>query len=88
MEEWYTEVRRLKDESEDRILTKNICDSIYQYFTRTKIKEKTKFKERMGIEFEKFTSKLADKYSETYFNQIIRDDEFWDVTVKTMLKTE
>lgn len=85
MEEWYSKVRQLKDESEDRALTRQICESIYHYLKRTKIKEKTKFKERMGPEFDKFIGTFADKYPESTFYNIISNDDFWDYTLKLMI---
>ena len=55
MEEWNKAVRILKDESMEPNKTAQLCERIFQDLRRMKIKDKKKFYERLGPEFENFT---------------------------------
>lgn len=85
MEKWYNIVRKLQDESENKYLTRKFCEQVYQDLKNVRLREKQKFKNRMGPEFEQWTSLLADEYPRGMVEEIINDDEFW---IETMLVTQ
>jgi hypothetical protein len=82
MEEWYSKVRRLKDESEDKNKTEQFVTKVFHDLSRMKIKEKVKFKQRMGPEFENWVLHFGESYSSEFISEILGDDEFWDLTLK------
>jgi len=86
METWYTIVGNLKDESEDPYKTQLFCHQVYRELSRAKVKDKGKFKNRMGPEFEQWAAHLADENPHTIVNEILNDDEFWLETLKITLK--
>ena len=85
MEEWYSAVRNWMDQFEERQEVKSFCDHIFQELHFMKIKDKGKFKNRMGPEFEAWTKTLETKYPEDLVREIINDDKFW---LHTLLKTQ
>jgi hypothetical protein len=82
MEDWYTIVRNMKDESEQPFLTQQITHKIYRDLKTRTVKERTKFKERMGMEFNKWVATLYQLYPTDLVNQIIHDDDFWLTTLQ------
>lgn len=82
MEEWYTKVRDLKTESESTYATKRFTDKVFFDVSRMKIRDKGKFKNRMGPEFENWIAKLSTEFDGGLINSIIGDDTFWDLTLK------
>ena len=88
MEAWYSAVRKLKDESEDSKLTRDLCFHIYHdlVFTKQnrKLKEKQKFRERRGVEFDSWTTELSEGYSSRLISEVISNDEFWNETLKVV----
>jgi len=87
MEAWYTKVRLLKDESEAPYVTEKVCHKIFYDLKRSKIREKGKFKNRMGPEFETWVSSLSQRFEDypQLINAIVSDDEFWEATLKLTL---
>lgn len=81
MDKWYTIVGNLRDESEDPYKTQQFTYQVYRELRSAKIKDKGKFKNRMGPEFEQWASRLADIYSGDLVSEILSDDEFWLETV-------
>ena len=81
MEKWYDIVRKLQDESENKYLTRVFCEEVFHDLYNGRIKEKQKFKNRMGPEFEHWLAGLFEKYSEGMVRETISDDEFWDQTL-------
>jgi len=86
MEEWYSIVRELKDASEVPYKTNDLCAHIFLVLKRSKIKEKIKFKQRMGPEFEKFVADLTMDYPADMVNAVISEDDFWETTIKLTLR--
>jgi hypothetical protein len=86
METWYAIVGDLKDESEDPYKTQVFCYQVYRELSGAKVKDKGKFKNRMGPEFEQWATHLADEYPHVIVNEILNDDEFWLETLKLTLK--
>ncbi len=84
MDDWYHEVRRLREESESPYQTEKLTRLIYHTLRRSKIREKGKFKQRMGPEFEGFVNKLLESYSDEMVRQIVSDDEFWGATLNVI----
>jgi hypothetical protein len=85
MEAWYTKVRSMKDESENTYLTKRFTDKVFYDLTHVRIRDKGKFKNRMGPEFENWIESLTTQYAPELVNAIIGDDEFWNLTLKLTL---
>lgn len=86
MQAWYTMVRNLKDDSESRRQTENICNDIFHYLRRNKIKEKKKFKEHTGSEYNTFIGRITETYPSSAVEAIVQDDEFWDYTLKMVFE--
>jgi hypothetical protein len=84
MEEWYSKVRQLKDESVDDYKTEEICHRVFQDLKRLKIKDKGKFKQRMGPEFGAWTMSLHDMYRVESVAAIVNDDDFWNLTLRAV----
>ena len=84
MEEWYSKVRKLKDESADDYKTEELCHRIFQDMKRLKFKDKSKFKQRLGPEFGAWTMSLHAAFSVETVYAIVNDDEFWLLTVKNV----
>lgn len=89
MEDWYSAVRQLKDESEDPKLTRELCFHIYHDMMfiklNRKLKEKDKFRNRKGAEFEAWTTELEDEYSQELITHVLSYDPFWTETIKNTL---
>lgn len=85
MEEWYKKVRLLKDESETPYETEKLTHKIFYDLKRSKIREKGKFKNRMGPEFESWVTGLNDRFVPELVNAIVSDDEFWELTLRLTL---
>ena len=85
MEEWYRMVRNFKDDSEDSYLTQQFIYQVFRDLKRKNIKEKVKFKSRMGPEFEQCTSTLEQEFPRDLIVEILNDDEFWELTLKVAI---
>lgn len=82
MEGWYSMVRKMKDESEQPYFTETFTHQIFHELSRMRIKEKVKFRERMGAEYEQWIEELAKQYDPDFIREILEDDEFWLLTLK------
>ena len=82
MEDWYTQVRLLKDISDKAYTTEKIAHRMFYDLKKSKIREKGKFKNRMGREFEEWSERLSEEYGREFVFAIISDDEFWELTIK------
>ena len=82
MEEWYSAVRNWMDQFEERQQVKSFCDRIFQELHFLKIKDKAKFKQRVGLEFDVWSSKLEENYPKELCIEILNDDPFWELTLK------
>lgn len=85
MDEWKTTVRALKDDSEIPYKTEEITEKIYHDLKRFKIREKGKFKQRMGPEFDNWILSLSERFPKEAVKEIISDDDFWTATLKLTL---
>lgn len=85
MEQWYTIVRELKNESEIPYNTEQFANKVFHDLSRMRIRDKGKFKNRMGPEFENWVAGLANEYDPEFINAIVGDDKFWEYTVKLTL---
>ena len=81
MEKWYEIVRKLQDESENKYLTRKFCEDVFHDLMNSRIREKQKFKNRMGPEFEQWSTSLVDLYPQEMVTEILNDDEFWIQTL-------
>ena len=77
MEKFYTIIGNLKDESENPYKTQLFCHQVYRELRTSKIKDKGKFKNRMGPEFEQWVTRLTNEFGVELVSEIINDDEFW-----------
>ena len=85
MEKWYTIVRKLQDESEDKYVTRKFAERVFHELHNARIREKQKFKNRMGPEFEHWTASLVQDFGNDMVSEILNDDDFW---VETLLVTQ
>jgi hypothetical protein len=85
MEPWYTKVRDMKNESDNTYMVKRITDKVFYDLKHLRIRDKGKFKNRMGPEFENWVEGLSTQYSNEVLNAILGDDEFWNLTLKITL---
>jgi len=82
MEAWYTKVHELKDESESSYITQQITHRIFYDLKRMKVKDKGKFRQRIGPEFDGWVSNLSEVFPSSAVSEIIADDEFWNLTLQ------
>jgi hypothetical protein len=82
MEGWNKMVRSLKDESVEPNKTARLCERVFQDLKRIKIKDKKKFYERLGPEFENWALKLEEDYPSYIVVNVLNDDDFWALTLK------
>jgi hypothetical protein len=82
MDRWYSIVRTFLDESEKPFKTKQFVDRVFQDLNRLRVREKNKFKERTGIEFDSWVEKLEQDYPPLLVREILNDDDFWLETLK------
>jgi hypothetical protein len=82
MEDWYSKVRQLKDESVQPYFTEELCQRVYHDLRRMKVRDKGKFKQRMGPEFDNWIARLYQDYNPEMVKEIINDDDFWLLTLK------
>lgn len=85
MEQWYSKVRNLRDESESPSTTSRFARRVFYDLKRMKVKEKVKFKQRMGPEFENWVATLQESFANALITEILNDDEFWEQTLKLTL---
>jgi len=81
-QKWYEMLGNFKDESENSYLTQQFVFQVFRELRQAKIKEKGKFKNRMGPEFEQWSRLLEETYPKEMVNEILNDDEFWLETLK------
>ena len=84
MEKWYDIVRKLQDESENKYLTRVFCEEVFHDLYNGKIKEKQKFKNRMGPEYESFVASL--EYPPELIDLVLGNDEFFLLTLELQQK--
>lgn len=82
MDVWYSIVRTLEDESEDPYATQQFVFEVFRQLKGARIKEKQKFKNRMGPEFERWSSDLLQSFPEPLVTEILHDDDFWVETLR------
>ncbi len=82
MEKWYSIVRTFLDESEKPFKTRQFTDRVFQDLNRLRIRERNKFKERTGIEFDSWSQNLEKEYPSSLVREILNDDDFWLETLK------
>jgi hypothetical protein len=90
MEEWNKKVRELKDESENPYMTQQFVETIFQQLIPRnkllKIKNKDKFSQRLGPEFDLWTEGLEEKFPKALVRAILNDDDFWKLTLEVSKK--
>ena len=75
----------MKDESENTYATQRFAHKVFYDLSRMRIRDKGKFANRMGPEFETWVNGLTSEYTDDFIHAILGDDEFWNVTVKLTL---
>jgi hypothetical protein len=81
MEEWYTMVRNMKDESSNPFKLEEFVRRVFHDLSRKKVKEKVKFRQRMGPEFLSWASGLEQEFAKTMITEVLNDDAFWEKTL-------
>ena len=81
MEQWYSLVRKMRDESEAPRDTEVFSHRVFHEIGRKRIKEKVKFRKREGREFLEWVEFMEKDYSPEFMNEILGDDEFWELTL-------
>lgn len=84
MEDWYSLTRKMFDESEDPYLTKKFTHRVYHDLRRMRLKDKGKFKNRMGPEFDGWTSSLVQEFPEVLIREVLNNDEFWNLSLSLL----
>lgn len=87
MDEWYTVVRNLRDESTNPYLTEQFCHHVFHDIQRMRIKDKSKFSRREGQEFGVWSLGLESTFPHSLVTEILNDDIFWTTTIKLIWKT-
>jgi hypothetical protein len=86
MEEWNKKVRDILDESESVYHTRQFIEYMFQDLIprnkRLKIKNKEKFNQRLGPEFELWAEELEEKFTNVSVREILGDDEFWTLSLE------
>jgi hypothetical protein len=85
MEEWYKLLREMKDDSEEPNTTQKFFYKVFIELKSKKIKDKGKFRQRMGPEFDIWVSELREEFSDKIVIEIINDDDFWEKTLKVTI---
>jgi hypothetical protein len=83
MEDWYREVRNLRDISEEPYKTEDFCHFIWHSLNTMRIKKPEKFKQKIGPEFDSWTHSLEDRFEENLIKPILNNDGFWLLTYET-----
>jgi hypothetical protein len=81
MDGWYEIVRKLEDESSNRYRTQQTAQDIFRQLSRSRIKDKGKFKNRMGPEFEPWAAGMVERHGEELITELLNDDQFWNATL-------
>ena len=81
MDAWYSGVRKLRDESENPHDTEVFTHRVFHELQSMRVKEKVKFRKREGREFLEWVEKLEKDYSPEFMNEILGDDNFWELTL-------
>ena len=79
MEQWNSLVRREN-------LNPRLAESVFRILSRMRIKDKGKFMQRMGPEFEAFADKLGEDYPESDVQDVLRNDESFALTMQIQTK--
>jgi len=79
MEQWNSLVRR-------ESLPPRTAEGVFRTLSRMRIKDKGKFMQRMGPEFEVFVDKLKEEYPEDDIQTILRHDDFFTLTMQLQAK--
>jgi len=74
-------VRKLRDESENPHDTEVFTHKIFHELQSMRVKEKVKFRKREGREFLEWVERLEKDYSPKFMNEILGEDEFWELTL-------
>ena len=82
MEKWYSIVKSLQDESENKNMPTKFCEDVFHELLNARIREKQKFKNRMGPEFEQWSVSLTERYPQGMVTEIVSDDTFWEETLR------
>ena len=81
MEDWYRLLRNLKDESDDPNTLGDLATKIFTLLSTNKLKDKQKFMNRMGPEYESFVSHLSESFPPEMVQELLRNDEFFTLTM-------
>lgn len=75
MERWNSIVRNMDT-------SPRLAEAFFRTVSRMRIKEKNKFMQRMGPEFEYVVSKLSEDFDPEDVRELLSNDEFFTVTME------
>jgi hypothetical protein len=84
MEQWNQLIRQFKDETDKPYLAEQLAHKIFTELSLLKIKQKDKFKQRMGPEYESFVASLD--YPPELIQLVLGNDEFFLLTLELQQK--
>ncbi len=79
MEQWNSLVRREN-------LPPRVAEEVFRLLSRMRIKDKGKFTQRMGPEFEAFVARLDEDFPPEDVQTVLRNDEFFTLTLQLQAK--
>lgn len=84
MDKWTEILRDMLEDEEPRIQyeIRSITMRIYNDLLTMRIREKLKFREQTGTEFQKWSENLELEFDADIVEEILSDDEFWKTTLK------
>lgn len=77
LEDWADAVRRLKDSTEDRYVTEEVCRDMLARMEKMRFKRPELFIERRGEDYEVFTAELLAAHGIPETMPVLEDDEFF-----------
>ena len=79
MEQWNSLVRKLDT-------SPRLAEAVFRILSRMRIKEKGKFMQRMGPEYDYLVSELSEQFDPEDVQDILRNDDFFTLTVELQSK--
>jgi hypothetical protein len=79
MEAWNSIVRRMDT-------SPRLAEAFFRIVSRMRIKEKNKFTQRMGPEFESVVSQLSEEFDPEDVRELLSNDEFFNATMELQAK--
>jgi hypothetical protein len=82
LEDWRDAVRRLKDSTEDRFVTEDICNAALKLMEEMRFKRPDLFVQRRGEDYEAYTAMLLEHFGVPNTMPILEDEEFFELCLE------